>query len=270
MSEMERLREKASMLRRVSLDMMEAAGSGHPGGSFSEIELLTALYYKKMRLYGGLSDPRRDRFVLSKGHANPPLYAILADMGCIPPEELSTLRRMGSKLQGHPDMNKCPGIDCSTGSLGQGLSVAVGMALGYKRRGEDVRVYVLTGDGELQEGIVWEAAMAASHFRLGNLTVLVDRNGLQLDGATEQVMALGDLCAKFRTFGFAVREIDGHSFEEILPALEAGEPDRPLCVVARTVKGKGVSFMENNPDWHGNVPKGESMERAKRELGGVR
>lgn len=268
MADIAQLREKANQLRRTTLEMVEAAGSGHPGGSFSEIELLTALYYSKLRLYPDPRDARRDRFVLSKGHANPPLYAILADKGYFPKEELKTLRRLHSKLQGHPDKNKCPGIDCSTGSLGQGVSAAVGMALGFKKQGLDNQVYVLTGDGELQEGIVWEAAMAAAHFKLDNLTVIVDKNKLQLDGSTDEVLSLGNLNQKFSAFGFSVVEIDGHNFEEILEALEHKEKDRPVCIIAHTIKGKGVSYMENNPDWHGNVPKGELMEQAKQEIGG--
>jgi transketolase len=223
-----------------------------------------------MRIYDDPKDPRRDRFILSKGHANPPLYAILADKGYIPEEDLLTLRHFGSKLQGHPDMNKCPGIDCSTGSLGQGFSVSVGMALGFKRQKLDNQVYVLTGDGELQEGIVWEAAMAASHFKLDNLTMIVDCNGLQLDGTTDEIMSLGSLADKMRAFGFAVEEIDGHNFDEILRALDVKVEGKPLCIIAKTVKGKGVSFMENNVAWHGNVPTGDLMAQAKAELGGQR
>lgn len=264
------LKEKAAYLRNKVLYMIESAGSGHPGGSLSETDILTALYYSKMRIYDDPKDPRRDRFILSKGHANPPLYAILADKGYIPEEDLLTLRHFGSKLQGHPDMNKCPGIDCSTGSLGQGFSVAVGMALGFKRQKLDNQVYVLTGDGELQEGIVWEAAMAASHFKLDNLTMIVDCNGLQLDGTTDEIMSLGSLADKMRAFGFAVEEIDGHNFDEILRALDVKVEGKPLCIIAKTVKGKGVSFMENNVAWHGNVPTGDLMAQAKAELGGQR
>ncbi|SCN25754.1 Transketolase 2 [Clostridium sp. N3C] len=263
------LKQKASSLRYKVLDMIEAAGSGHPGGSFSEIEILTYLYYEKMRLYENPNDPRRDRFILSKGYANPPLYAILADKGYIAEEELLTLRKFGSKLQGHPDMNKCPGIDCSTGSLGQGFSVAVGMALGFARQNLDNHVYVITGDGELQEGIVWEAAMAASHFKLDNLTMIVDYNGLQLDGSTEDVMSLGNLSEKMKAFGFAVEEIDGHCFEDIQRALDIKVKGKPLCIIAKTVKGKGVSYMENNFAWHGNVPQGDLMAQAKADLGGL-
>ncbi|MGI6772142.1 MAG: transketolase [Clostridiales bacterium] len=264
------LKEKAASIRLTVMDMLEAAGSGHPGGSLSITDILTVLYYSKMRLYDDPHDERRDRFILSKGHANPPLYAILADKGYFPKEELLTLRHFGSKLQGHPDMNKCPGIDCSTGSLGQGLSVAVGMALGFARQGLDNRVYVLTGDGELQEGIVWEALMAAAHFKLDNLTMIVDRNGLQLDGSTEDVMALGGLAEKMKAFGFEVREIDGHNFDEIQKALDIKAEGRPLCIIANTVKGKGVSYMENNLSWHGNVPQGDLMKQAKAELGGLK
>lgn len=264
------LKQKAASLRYKTLYMIEAAGSGHPGGSLSETDILTALYYNKMRLYDDPNDPRRDRFILSKGHANPPLYAILADKGYISADDLLTLRQFGSKLQGHPDMNKCPGIDCSTGSLGQGFSVAVGMALGFARQKLDNHVYVLTGDGELQEGIVWEAAMAAAHFKLDNLTMIVDYNGLQLDGTTDDVMSLGNLSEKMKAFGFAVEEIDGHCFEDILRALDFQTEGKPLCIIAKTVKGKGVSYMENNFAWHGNVPKGNLMAQAKAELGGLK
>lgn len=261
------LSQKARQLRIWTLRMVAEAGSGHPGGSLSEIELLTALYYSKLRLYEDPRDERRDRFVLSKGHANPPLYAILADKGWLREEELMTLRKTHSRLQGHPDRNKCPGIDCSTGSLGQGISVAVGMALGLKLKKSDSRVYVLTGDGELDEGIVWEAATAAAHYKLDNLTLIVDRNRLQLDGATEDVMALRDLRAKFTACGFMTEEIDGHDFTAILAALENSEAGKPHCIIADTVKGKGVSFMENNADWHGKVPNAAQLARAVAELG---
>lgn len=261
-------KEKAAFIHRTVLDMLESAGSGHPGGSFSATDILTVLYYGKMRLFDDPRDDRRDRFILSKGHANPPLYAILADKGYIEKEELKRLRHFGNKLQGHPDMNKCPGIDCSTGSLGQGLSVAVGMALGFKKQNKDNHVYVLTGDGELQEGIVWEALMAAAHYKLDNLTMIADCNGLQLDGSTDEVMSLGNLADKVRAFGFEVAEIDGHNFEEITKALDIKPQGKPLCIIARTIKGKGVSYMENNFAWHGNVPQGELLEKAKAELGG--
>lgn len=262
------LQEKAKKIRLQTIQMLAKAGSGHPGGSLSEVELLVALYYSKMNLGTGANDPERDRFVLSKGHANPPLYAILADKGYFPEEELWTLRRLGSHLQGHPDMNKTVGIDCSTGSLGQGVSMATGMALGLKHTKKAAHVYALTGDGELQEGIVWEAFMAAANYKLDNLTVIVDRNRLQIDGPTESVMALGDLAAKFAAFGFKVVEINGNDFGEVLGALDVHEDGKPVCIIANTVKGKGVSFMENQVGWHGKVPSGEQLEQALAELEG--
>ena len=230
------LQEKARKIRLQTIQMLAKAGSGHPCCSLSEIEILVSLYYSKMRLGSGTTGPDRDRFVLSKGHANPPLYAILADKGYFPEDELWTLRRLGSHLQGHPDMNKTAGIDCSTGSLGQGVSMAAGMALGLKYQHKDCHVYALTGDGELQEGIVWEAAMAAAHYKLDNLTLIVDRNGLQIDGTTEDVMALGDLAAKFRAFGFCVKEIDGNDFTQVLSALETHEKGKKKKKTAKSLE----------------------------------
>ncbi|MBR0482092.1 MAG: transketolase [Firmicutes bacterium] len=262
------LKEKARQIRLETIEMVAKATSGHPGGSLSATDLLVALYYSKMRLYEDPHDERRDRFVLSKGHANPPLYAILADKGYVDKDELNYLRRLHHPFQGHPESNKCPGIDCSTGSLGQGISVATGMALGFKLRKDDNRVYAMVGDGELDEGLCWEAFMAAANYKLDNLTVIVDRNMLQLDGNTEEIMAHGDLKAKFEAFGFLTDVIDGHDFEEILAALDRHEEGKPHCIIAKTVKGKGVSYMENNVDWHGSVPKGEQLETALRELGG--
>ena len=268
MENTEFLRDKARQIRRTALEMMRRAGSGHPGGSLSATDLMVALYYHKMRLKPEQPDwEDRDRFVLSKGHANPPLYAILADKGYFEPDALWRLRRLGSRLQGHPDMRKTPGVDFSTGSLGQGMSAAVGMAMAGKLLRKDYHVYAMTGDGELQEGIVWEAAMAAAHYRLDNLTVIVDNNGLQIDGRVDEVMGLGDLKAKFEAFGFAVAEIDGHDFDDILPALGAGYPGKPRCIIARTVKGKGVAFMENDYRWHGKMPSAEQMEQALCALG---
>lgn len=265
---MEYLQEKAKKIRLQTIKMLGKAGSGHPGGSLSEVDVLVALYYSKMNLAGGPKDPARDRFVLSKGHANPPVYAILADKGFFPEEDLWTLRQMGSHLQGHPDMNKTVGIDCSTGSLGQGFSAAVGMAIGFKHQNMPNQVYVLCGDGEIQEGITWEAAMAAAHYKLDNLTLIVDRNGLQIDGPTEEVMALGDLAGKYRAFGFTVVEIDGNDMAQVVRALDVREVGKPLCIIANTVKGKGVSYMENQANWHGAVPSGEQLEQALRELEG--
>lgn len=262
------LEKKAKQIRLNTIEMIAKATSGHPGGSLSATDILVALYYSKMHLYDNPHDERRDRFVLSKGHANPPLYAILADKGYVPKEELQYLRRLHHPFQGHPESNKCPGIDCSTGSLGQGVSVATGMALGFKLKNMPNEVFVMTGDGEIDEGLCWEAFMSAAHYKLDNLTVIVDKNRLQLDGTTEEVMDHGDLRAKFEAFGFAVDVIDGHNFDEILAALDKKTAGKPHCIVANTIKGKGVSYMENNLDWHGNAPKGENLEIALKELGG--
>jgi len=249
--------------------MIGKAGSGHPGGSLSAVEIVTALYFRVMRL-----DPKnphwpdRDRFILSKGHAAPLLYAALAEKGFFPKEWLLTLRQLGSPLQGHPHCRYLPGVEVSTGSLGQGLAVGNGMALAARLDKRDYRIYVLLGDGELQEGMVWEAAMAASHYGLDNLTAIVDRNFLQIDGSTEQVMSLEPVEDKFRAFGWEARTIDGHDFPQILEALDWARrvKGKPAAIVAHTIKGKGVSFMENNPDWHGKAPKPEEVERALAEL----
>lgn len=262
------LSKKARQIRRDAIWMIGQAGSGHPGGSLSATDIMVALYYSKMKLSENPEDESRDRFVLSKGHANPPYYAILADKGYFPKEELGKLRRLHSILQGHPDCNKCPGVDCSSGSLGQGLSVATGMALGFHLAGRSNHVYVLTGDGELQEGVCWEALMSAAHYHLDNLTVLVDRNRLQIDGPVDEVMSLGDLPAKFSAFGFAVQVVNGHDFEELLAALDRKEAGKPMCIICNTIKGKGVSYMENQLDWHGKAPTGEQLAQALKELGG--
>ncbi|MGN1163805.1 MAG: transketolase [Candidatus Ornithospirochaeta sp.] len=264
----DQLEKKARQLRRDTLSMVMEAGSGHLGGSFSIAEILTALYYGKMDLGSGIDDSERDRFILSKGHANPILYSVLIDKGYVAEEEKHTLRRLKSPFQGHPDSSKCPALDCSTGSLGQGLSVAVGMALGLKKEGRKGNVYVVVGDGEMQEGIVWEALMFASASRLDNLTVIVDRNGLQLSAPTEVTNPLESLEDKMNSFNFSVSVVDGHDFGELFSALDEEHPDRPRCIIARTVKGKGVSFMENDVKWHGAMPTEEEAEEAYRELGG--
>ena len=260
------LQEKARQIRLDAVEMIAKAGSGHPGGSLSATDIMVALYYSKMALYEDPADERRDRFVLSKGHSNPPLYAILADKGYVPKEEMQYLRRLHHPFQGHPDSVKCPGIDCSTGSLGQGISVAVGMALGFKLKKMPNKVYAIVGDGEIQEGICWEAFMAAAHYKLDDLTVFIDKNGLQIDGTTDEVMSLGDLKAKMEAFGFAVDEIDGHDFDQILTALDKFTEGKPHCIIANTVKGKGVSFMENAVGWHGKAPNAEQFAQAKAEL----
>ena len=262
------LQEKARQIRIEIIKMIAKAGSGHPGGSLSATDILTALYYSKMNLGNGPEDPDRDRFVMSKGHAAPAQYAVLADKGYFPAEDLATLRQFGSHLQGHPDSAKCKGVDCSTGSLGQGTSVAVGMALALKTKKSPANVYVITGDGELQEGIVWEAFMSAAHFKLDNLTVIIDRNRLQIDGNVADVMNVENLKMKMEGFGFAVDVIDGHDFDEILPALDKKYDGMPHAIIANTIKGKGVSFMEDKAGWHGTAPKPEEAEAAIKELEG--
>lgn len=264
-TELERISKK---IRRKVIEMIGLASSGHPGGSLSCIEILTALYFKVLRINSEYpEDMDRDRFILSKGHAAPALYAVLAEIGFIPEDWLYTLRKFGSPLQGHPDMKKVPGVEISTGSLGQGLSVGVGMALGARIQKLGYRVFVLLGDGECQEGQVWEAAMAASHYKLNNLIAIVDRNKLQIDGSTEEVMSVEPFIEKWKAFGWMTLEINGHDFGEILPAFQIiPYISKPLAIIANTVKGKGVSFMENKVDWHGKAPKAEELESALREL----
>jgi len=231
---------------------------------------MTALYFKVMRLDPARPDwPDRDRFVLSKGHAAPVLYATLAERGFFPVDKLTTLRQLGSPLQGHPDRKSLPGIEVSTGSLGHGLAVANGMALAGRLDGRDYRVYVLMGDGELEEGMVWEGAMAAAHYRLDSLTAIVDHNHLQIDGPVEKVMSPEPVADKFRAFGWAVLAIDGHDFGQILGALERAREikGQPTVIIAETIKGKGVSFMENQAGWHGKAPKPEEVKQALAELG---
>ncbi len=260
---------------RIRIDVIRAvysAGSGHPGGSLSAADLVTALYFGEMHI--DPENPRmpgRDRFVLSKGHAAPVQYAALAERGYFPREELWTLRRLGSHLQGHPNRDKVPGIEMSTGSLGQGFSASIGMALAARMDGDPGRIYTLLGDGELQEGIVWEAAMAAGHYRLSNLCVIVDHNGLQIDGRNDDVMRVAPIADKFRAFGFQVLPIDGHDFSAIFAAFAKARAygDGPTAIVAETVKGKGVSFMENDAGWHGKAPNEAQARQAVEELGGV-
>ncbi|MCL6451771.1 MAG: transketolase [Acetobacteraceae bacterium] len=265
------LEARARTLRRHVIAMTGRAGSGHPGGSLSAADIVAALYFHVLRL--DPARPRweeRDRFVLSKGHAAPVVYAALAERGFFPVQELATLRRLGSRLQGHPDRKSTPGIEMSTGSLGQGLSTACGMALAGRLDGKRWRVYALLGDGEIQEGQVWEAAMAAAHYRLDNLTAFVDWNGFQIDGPIEKVMSPLPIAEKWRAFGWEAVEIDGHDFRQILAAAgyARGVEGRPTVVVARTVKGRGVSFMEGRAEWHGKAPGPAEVEQALRELGG--
>lgn len=264
-----RLAAICRQVRRHILRMTAAAGSGHPGGSLSAVEILTTLYFGIMR--HDPTNPRwplRDRFILSKGHAAPALYAVLAEAGYFPPELLLTLRKLGSPLQGHVSYNLDIGVEASSGSLGQGFSVGVGMALAGRLDGLDYRVYVLLGDGELDEGQVWEAALAAAHYRLDNLTAIVDANGIQNDDFVARTLNLEPLPAKWAAFGWRVLEVDGHDLAELARALDAARAirTRPAVVIARTVKGKGVSFMEHNPEFHGRAPRPDELERALAEL----
>jgi len=265
------LKKICTQVRRDIINMTAAAGSGHPGGSLSCTEMLVALYYDVMNVDPkNPQDPQRDRLSLSKGHAAPALYAVLGEKGFFSTEEFKNFRQLHSILQGHPDAKKCPGVDVSTGSLGQGISIAVGMALGAKATKNPAKVYAICGDGELQEGLVWEASMAAAHYGLDNLTVLVDNNGLQIDGSNDQVMGLGDLNAKFTAFGYHVIELDdGNDIEKVLEALHAPTvPGKPKCILAHTVKGKGVSYMENQVGWHGKAPSEQERLIALKELEG--
>jgi len=259
----------AVRVRRGIIEGTFCAKSGHPGGSLSAADVLTYLYFKRMRI--DPADPAwegRDRFVLSKGHAAPALYSVLAQRGFFDPQELKTLRHIGSRLQGHPNMNLTPGVDMSTGSLGQGVSTAVGMALGAKLKGEDIRVYALLGDGEIQEGQVWEAMMFSAHYRLDNLVVMVDNNNLQIDGPITEVMSPYPIDEKLSAFGLFVQTVDGHDFDALEAAFDRAEQEkgRPSAIVLRTIKGKGVSFMENQVGWHGKAPDAEQYRAAMDEL----
>lgn len=259
----------AGKMREHIVRMLAAAGSGHPGGSLSATDVIASLYFKHMRV-----DPAnpewedRDRFVLCKGHAAPALYAALAMRGFFPEEELLTLRKLGSRLQGHPCLSATPGVDMSTGSLGQGLSVANGMALAGRLDGRDYRVYCVLGDGELQEGQVWEAAMSAAHYGLDHVIGFVDHNGLQIDGSNDEVMSVAPIAEKFEAFGWDAVTIDGHDMDAIADAIDRAKTvtGKPSVIVCETVKGKGVSFMEDQVGWHGMAPNAEQAEVALAEL----
>jgi len=265
----EELQQKAKTLRRHIIRMIAASQSGHPGGSLSAVEIITSLYFNILR-----HDPEnpqwldRDRFILSKGHAAPVLYAALAECGYFHVDELLTLRKMGSRMQGHCDIGTTPGIEMSTGPLGQGLSFGIGCALAARLDKRDYRIYVLLGDGELDEGQVWEAAMAAAHFKLDNLVAIVDRNNIQLDGWTHDIMETEPLAQKWRAFGWRVSDIAGHDIPQLLTALEQAKTikGKPTMLIARTVKGKGVSFMENKAEFHGKAPTPEQAGQALKEL----
>jgi len=271
MTELEKkqLQITACKVRMGIIDATHGAKAGHPGGSLSATEMFTYLYFKELNI--DPANPKwedRDRFVLSKGHTAPGLYSALAHRGFFPVEDLVTLRHIDSYLQGHPNMNTVPGVDMSTGSLGQGISVATGMALAAKHTGKQNRVYALLGDGEIQEGQVWEACMAAAHYKLDNLCIVVDNNGLQIDGNIADVMSPYPIVDKLEAFGFSVQQIDGHDFEAIEAAFAKARETKgmPSAIVIKTVKGKGVSYMENNAGWHGKAPNDAEYEQAMSEL----
>lgn len=264
------LKNLCRIIREDILTMIHQAGSGHPGGSLSAVEIMTALYFTDI-LKVNPNNPSwsdRDRFILSKGHVAPVLYSVLARKGFFPVDELAKLRKFGSILQGHPHMSHTPGLDCSAGSLGQGLSVANGIALAFKKLNKPQRVYCLLGDGELQEGQIWEAAMFAPQQNLDNVCAIVDFNHVQLDGSLEEIKSLDNLPARWNSFGWNVIEVDGHNVEAVYHAfkLAAATKNRPSVLIAHTVKGKGVSFMENDCNWHGNAPNAQQLEAALAEV----
>ena len=263
------LENKAVEVRKGIIEAVYSGKSGHPGGSLSIADILTVLYFNEMNI--DEKNPKwedRDRLVLSKGHCSPALYSCLANRGFFKVEELKTFRNINSNLQGHPDMNKVPGVDMTTGSLGQGLSCANGMAIAGKMNNKNYRVYCILGDGEIEEGQVWEAAMASNKYKLDNLCVIVDNNNLQIDGTIEEVMSSYPIDDKFRSFGFEIIKINGHDIDEILKAFEVAKniKGKPTCIIAKTIKGKGISFMENQVGWHGKAPNEEQYNLAMREL----
>lgn len=263
------LENKAKEIRKDIIEEVYSAQSGHPGGALSIADIIAVLYFDEMNI--DEKNPKwedRDRFVLSKGHATAALYAVLAEKGFFPKENLKGFRNIESKIQGHPNMNDVPGIDMSTGSLGQGLSVANGMAIGAKMDNKSYRVYCILGDGEIEEGQIWEATMASSKYKLDNLCVIIDNNNLQIDGTIEEVMSSYPIDKKFESFGFNVITINGHDIEQIKEALKQAKQTKeyPTCIIAKTIKGKGVSFMENKAEWHGKAPKKEEYEQAMKEL----
>lgn len=265
----EELKIIAKNIRKGIIESVYSNKSGHPGGSLSIADIMTVLYFNEMNIdLKNSKNENRDRFVLSKGHCAPALYSCLANKGFFEVEELKTLRNIESRLQGHPDMKKIPGVDMTTGSLGQGLSAANGMAIAGKLNNKDYRVYCILGDGEIEEGQIWEAAMASAKYKLDNLCVIVDNNNLQIDGTIEEVMSSYPIDDKFRSFGFEIINIDGHDIEEIIKAFEVARnvKGKPTCIIAKTIKGKGVSFMENQAGWHGVAPNDEQYAAAMAEL----
>lgn len=266
------LKKISKEIRKSIVTQVYKAQSGHPGGSLSIADILTVLYFNEMNI--DAKNPKmknRDRLVLSKGHCSPALYAVLAEKGFFEKNELETFRNISSNLQGHPDMNKVPGVDMTSGSLGQGLSAANGMAIAGKLDNKNYRVYCILGDGEIEEGQVWEAAMSANKYKLDNLCVIVDNNNLQIDGTIEEVMSSYPIDEKFKSFGFQVINIDGHNIQEIIDAFDVAKnvKDKPTCIIAKTIKGKGVSYMENDVKWHGIAPNEEQYQLAMKELGGA-
>ena len=271
----DKIEARANNMRKNIIKMLKEAGSGHPGGSLSAADIVASLYFGGVMNYSEANPqhPERDYFILSKGHAAPVLYAALAELGYVPEDELLTLRKLHSRLQGHPDSKKLPGVEVSTGSLGQGLSIAAGVALGVRidqqrDGGPKRRVFTLLGDGEIEEGQVWEAAMFAAHYHLDNLVAIVDNNNLQIDGDVRDVAGLDNISSKFKSFGWQTIEVDGHDVGAVVTALKTATllDGSPVCIVAHTVKGKGVSFMENQVGWHGKAPNAEQREQALKEL----
>ena len=269
-TEIEKLQQKAKIIRRDIIEQVYKAQSGHPGGSLSIADILTVLYFNELNV--DEKNPNweeRDRLVLSKGHCSSALYSCLANRGFFEISELEKFRKIDGMLEGHPDMKKIPGVDMTTGSLGQGLSVANGMAIAGKINEKNYRIYCILGDGEIEEGQIWEAAMAANKYKLDNLCVIVDNNNLQIDGTIEEVMTPYPIDEKFRSFGFQIIKIDGNDIDEILKAFEVAKniKGKPTCIIAKTIKGKGVSFMENQVGWHGKAPNEEQYKQAMSELG---
>ncbi len=263
------IQEKSKEIRKDIITEVYCAKSGHPGGSLSIADIMAVLYFDELKI--NEKDPKwedRDRLVLSKGHCSPALYAALAERGFFKKEELKTFRKLGSKLQGHPDLNKVPGVDMTSGSLGQGLSVANGIAIAGKMDNKDYRVYVIVGDGEIEEGQIWEAAMTSSKYKLDNLCLIIDNNNLQIDGTIEEVKSSYPIDKKFESFGFNVLKIDGNNIEDILRAfyIAKNTKHKPTCIIAKTKKGKGVSFMENKAEWHGKAPSEKEYNLAMEEL----
>lgn len=272
MNKVEELEKKAKTIRKGIIEAVYEAKSGHPGGSLSIADILTVLYFNELKIDENNPNwEERDRVILSKGHCSPALYSALANKGFFKVEDLKTFRKIDSYLQGHPDKNKVPGVDMTTGSLGQGLSIANGIALMGKLQNKNYRVYAILGDGEIEEGQIWEAAMTSNKYKLDNLCVIIDNNNLQIDGSIEEVMSSYPIDEKFKSFGFQIINIDGHNIQEIMDAFEVAKnvKNKPTCIIAKTIKGKGISFMENRVEWHGKAPTEEQYKIAMKELSNI-